>query len=68
MLLCCLAVQTGFAQRVGNSPTLRSASVKSFTRLCPNVAIGGVGAAYANGIFINNVNPALLVRNPEYCL
>ncbi len=64
MLLCCLAVQTGFAQRVGNSPYSQiGIGELVYPGFAPNVAIGSVGAAYANGIFINNVNPALLVRN-----
>ena len=64
VLLVCLVGQTVSAQRIGNSPYSRIGIGELYQPgYAPNYAMGGAGTAYANGIFINNVNPALLTRN-----
>lgn len=64
MLLVCLITQTVSAQRIGNSPYSQIGIGEIYyPGYAPNYAMGGAGTAYANGVFINNVNPALLVRN-----
>ncbi len=64
VLLVCLITQTVSAQRIGNSPYSQIGIGEIYyPGYAPNYAMGGAGTAYANGIFINNVNPALLVRN-----
>ncbi len=64
VLLVCLVGQTVSAQRIGNSPYSQfGIGELYYPGYAPNYTMGGVGAAYANGIFINNVNPALLTRN-----
>lgn len=54
----------GYAQSTGNSPysQLGIGDVNN-SAFVPNQAMGGAGASYANGIYINHINPALLVRN-----
>ncbi len=64
LLLGGLTLQTGFAQRTGNSPYSRiGLGDIVFPGFAPNQAMGGSGVSFANGIFINNLNPALLARN-----
>ena len=64
VLLVCLVGPTVSAQRIGNSPYSQiGIGELYYPGYAPNFSMGGVGAAYANGIFINNVNPALLTRN-----
>lgn len=64
MLLVCLVGQRASAQRIGNSPYSQiGIGELYYPGYAPNFTMGGVGTAYANGIFINNVNPALLTRN-----
>jgi long-subunit fatty acid transport protein len=54
----------GFAQSTGNSPysQLGIGDINN-SAFVPNQAMGGAGASHANGIYINHMNPALLVRN-----
>lgn len=64
VLLFVLLGSRALAQLTGNSPY----SQLGIGDLNPpgfiaNTAMGGTGVSYANGIFINNINPALLARN-----
>jgi long-subunit fatty acid transport protein len=54
----------GYAQSTGNSPysQLGIGDINN-AAFVPNQAMGGAGASHANGIYINHINPALLVRN-----
>jgi long-subunit fatty acid transport protein len=54
----------GYAQSTGNSPysQLGIGDINN-SAFVPNLAMGGAGASHANGIYINHINPALLVRN-----
>ncbi|RRB07526.1 hypothetical protein [Larkinella rosea] len=52
------------AQGLGNSPysALGIGEIYGNNNIT-NMGMGGLGTAYANGFFLNSVNPALLVRN-----
>jgi hypothetical protein len=64
VLLVCLVGQSVSAQRIGNSPYSQiGIGELYYPGYAPNFTMGGVGTAYANGVFINNINPALLSRN-----
>jgi long-subunit fatty acid transport protein len=54
----------GYSQSTGNSPysQLGVGDINN-SAFVPNHAMGGAGASHANGIYINHINPALLVRN-----
>jgi long-subunit fatty acid transport protein len=54
----------GYAQSTGNSPysQLGIGDINN-SAFVPNLAMGSAGASHANGIYINHLNPALLVRN-----
>ncbi len=55
---------TARAQGLGNSPysALGIGEVYSGNNIT-NLGMGGLGVSYANGFFLNSVNPALLARN-----
>jgi len=51
-------------QGIGNSPYSTIGVGETFTGgFAPNQMMGGAGVAASNGIYINNLNPALLARN-----
>ncbi|MBC8112057.1 MAG: hypothetical protein H7Y04_13440 [Verrucomicrobia bacterium] len=64
---CFLSVSIIAAQSVNNSPYsqfgLGNIQPQTFI---PQSSMGGLGVSYANGISINNVNPALLSRNTRF--
>lgn len=59
-----MAQFTAQAQGLGNSPysALGIGEIYGNNNIT-NMGMGGLGTAYANGFFLNSVNPALLVRN-----
>ncbi|RRB18410.1 hypothetical protein EHT87_02085 [Larkinella knui] len=59
-----MANLTAQAQGLGNSPYSALGIGEIYgTNNITNLGMGGLGTAYANGFFLNSVNPALLVRN-----
>jgi hypothetical protein len=64
---CFLSVSIMAAQSVNNSPYsqfgLGNTQPQTFI---PQSSMGGLGVSHANGISINNVNPALLSRNTRF--
>lgn len=55
---------TSLGQGIGNSPYSTLGVGEIFTGgFAPNQMMGGAGVAASNGIYVNNLNPALLARN-----
>ena len=56
--------QLAYSQGIGNSPyTILGVGERYTGAFSANQAMGGTGVAAANGIYINNINPALLAWN-----
>ncbi|MFN8357113.1 MAG: hypothetical protein U0Y10_21845 [Spirosomataceae bacterium] len=64
-VFCFIAtIATVQAQGIGNSPyTALGIGEQNSGAFAPNLSMGGAGVASANGIYINNLNPALLAWN-----